>query len=1098
MSFVMQRKVLVASVAAAPLLAMGFAAMAETSVSTARTTSIATSTATSAGAADDIAITADGSIKPTTTGAIVTIDSNNSVTNKGTLSTTGVSDGVGVLIIGGKTGNLTNTGTISLIEDYTATDTDSDGDIDGAFAQGANRYGIRLTNAGTHTGNIENGAGGAITIEGNNSAGMLLEGPVIGNVTNLGTISIVGDNAYGVRIAAPVTGKVTMGGSITAQGKGAVAEAIDSTINGALVLQGTATSTGYRYTTRPTTVDALNKLDADDLLQGGPAVRVAGDVTGGMLLQGANYSTKVGTDGNTVTTVISSSTSGSSSISVFGGAPALQIGSADKNVTLGAVGANDLAYGLVAKGAISAAGVYNGVAATGVSVGAGGGRTTTIAGGIRNDGQIQATSFEADATGIALNTGAVVNELLNRGAIASSSSSYAASGVTASARGVVVGAGASTTSIRNTGSITASRVGETGDAVAILDQAGTLKTITNTGTIRAAIAAPAFKADGTAATTTSAGQAIALDLRANNSGVTFTQSGPADFTSTTTWPTADTVASADTTTTTIAPSTVGDVLFGGGNDTLNLWSGTLLGNMSFGAGQDRLSIDGGAVALGKLSDSDGRLDIAIANGSLGIVNTDAINVSSLTMGAKSKLLFSADPAAGQNTKLVVSGATSIATGAELGIRLANIVKAPTSFLVIQGNNINVGTIGSGLLAESPYLYVATSRADTNNVYIDVRRRTAAEIGFNRAETSAYDAVFAALGNDTALATQFLGQNTRDGFRDLYDQMLPDQGEGLFSALQSVNQQISQATMFRPDPGDRYGPDSIWVQEINSLTRRDTDQTLGSDTQAFGFVGGYEAMGDAGGALGLTLAYVSIEEHDTVAKVGEQTTASFVQTGAYWRRSVGGWRFNTGGGLGYGFFKGDRRFIAPDTNANGLADLDIKNTADWKGLTANAYAGAAYEQKFGRFFARPEGRLDYVWLREGKRVEGGAAYLNDGVTSTTPGDSFNLTVDKRTSSNLSGELGVVFGADFGKTVWWRPEVRVGYRQTLAGSVGDTVARFKGGNPFTLAAMDDKDGALTAGFALRAGTPMSYLALEGGVEATKKQKRYNLRLAGRAMF
>jgi hypothetical protein len=77
------------------------------------------------------------------------------------------------------------------------------------------------------------------------------------------------------------------------------------------------------------------------------------------------------------------------------------------------------------------------------------------------------------------------------------------------------------------------------------------------------------------------------------------------------------------------------------------------------------------------------------------------------------------------------------------------------------------------------------------------------------------------------------------------------------------------------------------------------------------------------------------------------------------------------------------------------------------------------------------------------------------------------------------------------VWWRPEVRVGYRQTMAGEMGDTTARFTGGNPFTLAALDDKQGAATLGFALKAGTPMSYLALEGGVEAAKKQKRYNLR-------
>ena len=1081
----MQRKVLVATVAAAPLLAMGLTASAETSVSTARTTPIATSTATGT-AADDIKITSDGSIKPTAAGAIVTLDSNNKVANAGTLSTTGVNDSVGVLIIGGKTGSVTNTGSISLLEDYTPTDSDSDGDLDGAFAQGSNRIGIRLTNAGTFTGDIVNDSAGIISVEGNNSAGILLEGPVVGAVTNLGSISVTGDNAYGVRIAAPVTGKVTMGGSINVQGQGAVAQAIDSNITGALVLQGSTSATGYRYTSRPTTLDAMNKLEADDLLQGGPAVRIAGDVTGGVLLQGANYSTKVGTDGITTTTTVTSSSTGSSSIAVYGSAPALQIGSSSQNVTLGAVGAGDLAYGLVAKGVISASGVYNGVSATGVSIGAGGGKTTTLAGGLRNDGQISASTYEAESTGVILNAGATAGQIVNRGAIVSNSASFAASGVTANARGLVIGAGATSTTLNNIGGISAARTGETGDAIGVLDQAGVLKTITNTGAIRATLTAPVYKQDGTAASVTAGGRAIALDLRANNGGVTYTQSGPTDYASTTTYPSTDTTTSADSQATTVAPSTIGDVLFGGGNDTLNLWSGTLLGEMSFGAGQDRLSIDGGGVALGKLGDSDGKLDISVANGSLGIVNTDTINVSSLNIGAKGKMLFSADPGAGTNTKLVVSGSTTIATGAELGIRLANLVKQPTSFLVIQGQNISVGTIGNGLLAESPYLYVATSRADANNVYIDVRRRTAAEIGFNKSETSAYDAVFAALGTDSNLAGTFLNQNTRDGFRDLYDQMLPDQGEGLFAALQSVNQQISAATMYRPDPGDRYGPDSLWVQEINSLTRRDTDQTIGSDTQAFGFVGGYEAMGDAGGALGLTLAYVSVEEHDTVAKVGEQTTASFVQGGAYWRRSMGGWRFNAGGGMGYGFFTGDRRFIAPDTNGDGVADLILKNTADWNAFTANAYAGVAYEQKFGRFFARPEGRLDYVWLREGKRSEKGG------------GDGFDLTVDKRSSSNLSGELGVVFGADFGKTVWWRPEVRVGYRQTLAGSVGDTVARFKGGNPFTLAALDDKNGALTAGFALRAGTPMSYLAIEGGVEATKKQKRYNLRLAGRAMF
>ena len=38
----------------------------------------------------------------------------------------------------------------------------------------------------------------------------------------------------------------------------------------------------------------------------------------------------------------------------------------------------------------------------------------------------------------------------------------------------------------------------------------------------------------------------------------------------------------------------------------------------------------------------------------------------------------------------------------------------------------------------------------------------------------------------------------------------------------------------------------------------------------------------------------------------------------------------------------------------------------------------------------------------------------------------------------------------------------------------------------------------GEALRAGTPMSYVAVEGGVAAAKRTKRYNVRLAGRMMF
>lgn len=1080
----MQRKVLVATVAAAPLLALAFGAYAETSVTTARTTPIATSTANN-GAADDVRVTADGSIKPTTSGALITLDSNNKVVSLGTLSTVGVNDSTGILILGGKTGSVSNGAAITINEDYTPTDTDSDGDTDGAFATGSNRYGVRLTGAGAFTGDIVNETNGAITIEGNNSAGVSLESALVGNFTNNGSVTLLGDNGAGIRVAAPVTGKVTVNGGVSVIGKNTVGVAVDGDVSGAFVVQGGVSATGYRYTTRPSALTDRAKLDADDLLQGGSAVRVTANVAGGVLLDippKDTDTTKADEDGDGVP----DASEGAASLTTYGAAPALLIGSDTRAVTIGAVGTGENAYGLVVRGAVSAGGVYDGVTSTAIQIGGNAGQATTLAGGVKLSSTVASSAYEANATGVQLKAGATVPTLWNQGSM----SVFTVSEGAFDSRAVAIDAGASMTTFRNDGAITSTVGGEKGNAYGVIDYSGLLTNIQNNGKISTSVVATddAQDTDDTdllPGNETVTGKSVAIDVSRNTTGVTLVQAGLTDGDDG-----ADGMADADADSDGVddgdEPSMLGAIRFGSGADTFRVMNGSVIGDISFGAGADTFVVDGGALVLGALTDSDGKLAITVGKGSLGIANAATINATSLNIGSSGKILFTADPTAGTNTKLQVSGAANIATGAELGIRLTGLVKQPTSYTVISAGSLTVGSIGQALLADSPYLYVASSRADTNNVYIDVRRRTAAEIGMSRSQAGAYDAVFAALGENTDLSTAFLAQNGKDGFLGLYDQMLPDQGEGLFSSLQAANQMISAATGARPDPGERYGPDSLWIQEINSLVRRDAGPTAGSDNQAFGFVAGYEAMGDAGGALGLTLAYVNVEEHDTVAKVGEQTTASFVQGGAYWRRSVGGWRLNAGGGGGYGWFSGDRRFIAPDANADGVADLILANSADWNGATLNAFAGAAYEQKFGRYFVRPEGRVDYVWLREGERKETGA------------GSGFDLTVEERTSSNLSGEFGIAFGADFGKDVWWRPEVRVGYRQTLAGETGDTVAKFKNGNPFTLAALDDKQGAATLGFALKAGTPMSYLALEGGVEAAKKQKRYNLRLTGRAMF
>ena len=1080
----MSRKLL-ATAALAPFLLYAGRAAAETQVtSSSRTTPIATSTAAS-GAADDVKITADGIITPPASGAIATLDSDNILTNNGALQTVDVSDSTGILVVGGHTGTLLNSATISLTEDYDYTDDDSDGDYDGLFAKGSNRYGVRLTGLVPFTGTITNDSSGAISIEGNDSAGISLEAPLTGSLLNSGSISVTGDRGYGIRNTGIISGNLTTNGSVSVLGAGSVGVAVDADVGGAFVIQGSVYSTGYRITSRYADPDDQALLDADDLLQGGGGVRVSADVAGGVLLDVPPTDTNDDTTDDEDGDGTADNEEGTASITAYGSAPALLIGSDTRAVTLGAVGTGDDAYGLIIKGSIAAAGIHDGVTATGLQLGGDAGQTTLITGGVKLTGSIGASAYEADAVGLKLNAGAIADTLVNSGTLSASVTGDTAVSATA----LRIGAGASMTSLVNNGVLSAAVAGEGGSAYGIVDESGGLTSITNNLTISAYTYATddTYDTDDTDTDATNevvSGTSTAIDVSKNTTGVTIVQSGVDDGDDDDDGE-ADDDEDGDGVDDADEPLIRGKVLLGSGADTLSILNGGLIGDVAFGDGADKLTIDGTGYVLGALTDSDGLLDIKIGNGSLGLTNAETIKATSLTLGADSTLVFTVDPLAGTQTKLVVDTAT-VETGATLGLNFESLLTAPTTYTVIQAGALTSGTINQDLLGHTAYLYVANAYASGNAIDIDVRRRTAAEAAMSRSQASAYDAVFAALSNDTDVASAFLNQSTHDGFFALYDQMLPSQGEGLFSALQAVQQQISSATAVRPDIGDRYGPDSVWAQEINVLVRREDGDTQGSDTQALGMVTGYEAMGEAGGALGVTLAAVSLEEHDTVAKVGEKTTASILQAGLYWRRSVGGWRFNLGGGLGYSRFNGDRSFISEDVDGDGTVDARLANTAAWNGMVANAFAGVAYEADVLGAYLRPEARLDYVWLWEGERREHGA------------GSGFDLTVASRKADNLSGDLGLVWGKQYGKDVWLRPEVRVGYRRTLAGAMGDTIASFAGGNPFTLVASDNTQGAVTLGLALRAGSALSYIALEGGAEASRKQTKYTMRLTGRAMF
>ena len=246
---------------------------AETVISTATTAPLSTSTS------GDIRITSTGSVKPAS-GTAITINSSNAVKNEGAIAIQGVNGAVGILANPNLTGDITNSGSITIDEDYTPTDADKDGDLDGPFAQGTNRFGIHVLPGGNYSGNIVNS--GAITVEGNQSAGIAVDSALTGSLSTTGKVNVVGDNSAGIRTAA-VSGNVTIGSgsSTTAVGQNSVGVLLGGNVGGAVVIQGSVGSTGYRSTTAPADT---SKLDSDDLLQGGSAVVVAGSVAKGILL----------------------------------------------------------------------------------------------------------------------------------------------------------------------------------------------------------------------------------------------------------------------------------------------------------------------------------------------------------------------------------------------------------------------------------------------------------------------------------------------------------------------------------------------------------------------------------------------------------------------------------------------------------------------------------------------------------------------------------------------------------------------------------------------------------------------------------------------
>ncbi|MFZ1991303.1 MAG: autotransporter domain-containing protein [Alphaproteobacteria bacterium] len=1031
------------------------AVAATVTISTATTTPLQTATVDS-GSAGDISIVAGGSIAPATAASpAITLNSPNAVTNAGTISFANLDNTIGIEVNPGS-GSVTNSGAINI---GPAASNAGTGVHITSYAD--NKFGI-LVDAGTFNGNIDNAAGGSITVNGDNSVAMDIRGAVTvasGNVGigNEGTITVTGDHSVGIRISDHLTGNF-ISNNISVNGIGqlgdplgpASAILIEAPITGVFESTGNISVSGYDHA--PSTA-ASNDNATQMGQQSGPAVGIGSSITGGVYFKGPSVdelaAIAAGTEPAANETPLSSVTSLSSSNAVLispslAGTPA--------PITLGPVGTGSDDFDFINRGTISSNGEYgaltaggSGVSAEAVRIQGAAGFQTLLPDGLRNDGTIAATAFSNFATGLAIGNLATVPVISNAGII-----------------------GASTT-----GSGTATAIS--------IEPGASVTTIDNTGKIIATVSA-ATNADGTVSSPT--GKAVAIDLSAASNDITVTNDLPPAPLSGGVIQGDVLLGSGNDTFAMHAGTITGNIVFGAGNDSLLATGGIIEGNLDFGAGAgDALSIDGGAFVQGALAES-GTLAISVNNGTLSITSANAVPVSTAHFGAQSVLGVAVDTTSDTSTELVSSGMVTFDAGAKITPIISGsfgqsvsraIVTAPTS-------QLQITDISSLLSANVPFVYNAaldvTSNGTLDSLNLTLTRKTTQELGVPASLDPALEAMLAALPRDPNLFNQFAQVSTQAGFSSAFEQLIPSYTDAFLAmAKQSTMTATRQIRERLENALSEHRAGGAWVSEsIYTLNRDLAGGTRGYDAQGTVLGIGLDDYITRGVLAGIEFGL----DHASSQEDGDNDSPVAVTRwmgGAY----IGARRGNlvlSGSVLG--------AFSNTDAKRTIIIGTETRNTsASWSGNRYSADFAATYLEKRGRLSITPTVGIDYLHVSDDGYTETGGT----DPTVASPGNSVALQVGARSADAAIAFGQVVIGYELlgqqiivpyepGQPYVLRPEIKVGFMKDLISSPIQTKARYVGDTNYFTIPSDPRDTqSFNAGVGFNFETAYGTIGLDG---------------------
>ena len=105
---------------------------------------------------------------------------------------------------------------------------------------------------------------------------------------------------------------------------------------------------------------------------------------------------------------------------------------------------------------------------------------------------------------------------------------------------------------------------------------------------------------------------------------------------------------------------------------------------------------------------------------------------------------------------------------------------------------------------------------------------------------------------------------------------------------------------------------------------------------------------------------------------------------------------------------------------------------------------------------------------------------------------------RTSDEGSGTASLIFGAKYGTSFVWRPQLEVGVRDIFIGGIGPTTAHYAGGQSFTINPEDISGASALLRAKIKASGEYYEVGIEAGGEAQSGYIEGDVKLSVRVLF